>query len=85
MVFLSGSGHFNGPVTQTAAGFVLFALITIIFVTLYLLYTVYCEKEYFSDAWEEKKGVSLQKLKDEEYEKEMERKSQLAEEQATTN
>lgn len=63
-MFLSGSGHVNGPVTKTAAAMVLFALITIILTTLFMIYTVYYEKEYFSEAWEEKLGVSLHKQKE---------------------
>ena len=57
-VFLSGSGHVNGPVTKTAAAYVLFALISIGMTSLFFFYSVYYEKEYFSDAYEEKHGVS---------------------------
>ena len=65
MVFESGSGHPSDRLTSAAGTLVMFAMIALGMSTLYFLYSVYIDGEYFSDAWERAKGKSKWTIRDE--------------------
>ena len=59
-----GSGHPDGPIGHSSAAFVTCSVIILLMVNLYLIYTIYYRKKYFSYYWIKKNGDSQLTLRE---------------------